>query len=130
MVAGVGVGAAHVGNKFDHEMRLIDHGADGLGPGACTRAEHGHGRAFGGSFASEFAVGGTGPGMVGRGEGRVFRMNAKRAGSREHWVMAHAAQNLVRLGLVVINAGPIAPAVGREVEGHGEVFFAVRRGAC
>src|SRR6185437_4589988 len=78
-------------------------------------------------FALAICVVRAGPGMVRRREWRILRMNPKRAGAGEHRMMAHAAQNLVGFGLVVVDAFAIAPAMRGEVQRHHVILFAIGR---
>ncbi len=44
-------------------------------------------------------------------------------------MVAHAAEDLVGFGLIVVDALAVAPAMRGEVEAHDEVLFAVGCGA-
>jgi len=54
-------------------------------------------------------------------------MNAEGPSGGQHGVMTHAAQDLIGLGLIVVDALAVAPAMRGEIESHHVVLFAIGR---
>src|ERR1700689_2673507 len=133
MIGRICVSTLNIGNKADHEVRLIHHGPYRFFPRPAIEAEHLRTRRSriaagrGGSLACSIVR--AWPRMIGKRKGSVAWMNAERTCPAQHRMVAYSAQYLVGLGLVVIDTLSIAPTVGRKVKRHGEVFFAIRRRA-
>src|SRR6185437_4811164 len=125
MIRRISEGEIDVGHEANHEVRLIDHRTDGFSSRSLWR----HKRRSRSRLLARLVIW-AGPGMAGWNEQRIFRMNAEWSSAGEHRMMAHAAQNFVGFGLVVVDALAVSPAMRSEVERHHEVLFAVWRRAC
>src|ERR1700733_5017947 len=105
----------HVGHKANHEMRFIHHGSDRFRPWAAKKAHHCRIWRSTTAAARGFFLAGpivrAWPWVIGKRKRRIFRVNAEWAGPAQNRMMAHAAQDLVGLCLIVINAFAISPAM-------------------
>src|SRR6266702_6164410 len=134
MVRGVGIAVTNVWDKTNHKVRLVHHRTyrfRAWSPGAPIHRKRWTRR----SAASicrrgrSLAIGivGTWPRMVWRSERWIVRADAEWTRLCHHRMMPHTAQDPVCLGLVVIDALPIAPTVRGKVESHGEVLLTIGR---
>src|SRR5215472_6654791 len=118
-----------VGHEANHEVLFIDHRPNCLRsralPGNKWRRS---GAAVRRRLLTRLVVR-TRPWMIWRHKRRILWMNAEQTGSAQHRMVPHAAENLVRLGLIVVDTISVAPAMRGEVERHHEVFLTNGSGA-
>ena len=130
VIGGIGAGDRRLRHEAEHVCGLIDHRTDGhRARPPIGVEERGPRLSLSGRLGGLAAIVGAWPRLVRRDEGRVSGMDPEWRRTGEQRVVPHSAQDLVRLGLVIVDALAVAPAVRGEQQRHRIIFLAVWRGA-